>query len=223
MLKKILYSAVLLGILTVFGQYAFAHNLFVEPQTLLENPSQAPPKDDFSFMTPFQIDNVTDSQAIFSYLTPGDVDVFEFQITPEDVAFGPVLVSASALPPACLETQNNYPVTALIGPGLPPPPVDIRLPFQVPCDMGVVIANNPVVKKRRASHFRSRHGRTAVGSWYRLVFAPGPDSGMPAQQPIPLRLFKHHRTTHLRSGRLLDHYVRPKWEGARLHGQHRLQ
>ncbi len=135
--------AIALGVLYFFGQSASAHNLFVEPQTLLETPSEAPAEDDFSFAAPFQIENVKDSQAIFSYLTPGEVDVFEFEVTPQDIAFGPVLVTASALPPACHETINNYPVTALMGPGLPPPSVD--LPFEVPPGMGVILANNPKV------------------------------------------------------------------------------
>ena len=139
--------------LAIFGQLASAHNLFIEEQILLENPAEAPPKDDFSFRNPFQIDNVIDSQAIFSYLTRGDVDVFEFKITPADLTSGPVLVSASALPPACVETQNNYPITALIGPGLPEPGIDRRLPFQVLCDMGVIVADNPVVKKGGRSIF----------------------------------------------------------------------
>ena len=135
--------AIALVTLYFFGQYASAHNLFVEPQTLLENPADAPTEDDFSFSAPFQIENVKDSQAIFSYLTPGEVDVFEFEVTPQDLDFGPVLVTASALPPACHETINNYPVTALMGPGLPPPSVD--LPFDVPPGMGVIVANNPKV------------------------------------------------------------------------------
>jgi len=136
--------ALALNVLCLFGQLAFAHNLFVEPQTLLETPSDAPAEDDFSFEAPFLIENVNDSQGIFSYLTPGEVDVFEFEVTIQDVAFGPVVVAASALPPACQETMNNYPVTALMGPGLPPPSVD--LPFEVPPGMGVIVANNPKVE-----------------------------------------------------------------------------
>jgi hypothetical protein len=135
--------AIALGVLYFFGQFASAHNLFVEPETLLEIPSEAPAEDDFSFAAPFQIENVSDSQAIFSYLTPGEVDVFEFEVTIQDLAFGPVLVAASALPPACHETISNYPVTALMGPGLPPPSVD--LPFDVPPGMGVILASNPKI------------------------------------------------------------------------------
>lgn len=138
----------MLFIWAVFGPPAFAHNLFVEPQTLLENPSQAPTEDDFSFAAPFLIDNVIDSRAIFSYLTPGDIDVFEFEVTPADVAFGPVFVSASALPPACQETRDHYPVTALMGPvpGFPQPP-PASLPFEVPPGMGVIVADNPVIEE----------------------------------------------------------------------------
>ena len=147
MVRKATKLTIILGLLVLACSITQAHNLFVEPQALEELPVAAPAEDDFSFETPFLIDNVIDSQAIFSYLTPGDVDVFEFVIAPADLSTGPVLVSASALPPACLETQNNYPVTALVGPGLPPPPVDLDLPFQVPCGMGVVVANNPVVRE----------------------------------------------------------------------------
>jgi hypothetical protein len=136
--------AMVLFALYFFGQLASAHSLFVEPQTLLETPSEASAEDDFSFEAPFQIENVSDSQAIFSYLTPGEIDVYEFEVTPQEVAGGrPVLVTASALPPACQETVNNYPVTVLMGPGLPSPSVD--LPFDVPPGMGVIVANNPKV------------------------------------------------------------------------------
>ena len=161
MAKKTLNLLIVFGMLTVFGPLALAHILDIEPQILEEIPVPVLPKDksDFSFETPYLIDKVVkigdkkvkigvvDSQAIFSYLTPGDVDFFKFKITPNDLKTGPVLVSASALPPACVENQNNYPITALIGTRLPRPPVDLKLPFQVPAGKGVIIANNPVIKK----------------------------------------------------------------------------
>ena len=141
------------GILVVFGPLAFSHNLYVEPQVYHENPS--PGKGDFSPDYPFLIvdepsippDGLIDSQAVFSYLTPRDVDFFKIKITEKDLSKGPVLVSASALPPACLETQNNYPVTALMGPGLPDPPSNVDLPFKVLPGMGVIVADNPVIEK----------------------------------------------------------------------------
>ncbi len=150
----ILNCTIILIILTGFAPLASAHNLFVEPQTLFKKPRYAPPEDDFSFEAPFIIDNVTDSQVIFSYLTENDVDVFEFEVTPEDVMFGPVLVSASALPPApdCRRPKRNFPVTALMGPDASlPRNLPEGLPFNVPKGMGLIVANNPPIgeKQRR--------------------------------------------------------------------------
>ena len=159
MLKKALNPMIVFGILVVFGQLALAHNLYVEPQVYHENPS--PDKGDFSPDNPFLIvdepDPIVDephigfidSQAIFSYLTPWDVDFFKLELTEKDLPHkgASVLVSASALPPACLETQTNYPVTALMGPGLPPPPSNVDLPFKVLPGMGVIVADNPVIEK----------------------------------------------------------------------------
>jgi hypothetical protein len=133
---------------------AFAHDISIEPQALCSIPILAPPQSDFSWSHPDVLNNVLDSQAIFGYLGIADVDVFSFQVTPAQVATGPVLVSASALAPACLEYQNVYPVTALIGPqapspfgppGLPAPTAGLNLPFGVPAGLGVLVAANPHV------------------------------------------------------------------------------
>jgi hypothetical protein len=133
---------------------AFAHNVSVEPQALYAVPYFAPASSDFSFTSPDVLPNVVDSQAIFSYLSVGDVDVFSFEVTAEQVALGPVLVAASALPPGCFEYQNVYPVTALLGPqapspfgppGLPAPAAGLDLPFSVPAGLGVVVAQNPKI------------------------------------------------------------------------------
>ena len=108
--------------------------------------------DDFSFENPFVIPgNIEESRAVFSYLHRNDVDVFQFVVTPDQIGVDPTtgaptpIVSASALPPACRAYASAYPVTALVGPGLPPPPEDLVLPFDVPAGQGVVFAPNPRV------------------------------------------------------------------------------
>lgn len=145
--------AISLGLLAS-SSVALAHNVSVEQQALYPVPYFAPPSTDFSWSNPNQLSSVLDSQAIFAYLSFNDVDIYSFQLTAADLALGPVLVSASALPPGCFEYQNVYPVTALIGPqapspfgppGLPAPTPGLDLPFSVPAGLGVVLANNPHV------------------------------------------------------------------------------
>jgi hypothetical protein len=71
--------------------------------------------------------------------------------------FSPVIVSASALPPACSQYKNFYPKTVLMGIGLPAPTEE--LPFDVPPGYGVIVAENP--------HVIDREILTEVGiSWY---------------------------------------------------------
>jgi hypothetical protein len=141
--------------LATLSSNALAHNTTIEEQALYRIPAWAPPQADYSWESPRVLDNVVDSQAVFAYLTWGDVDVYQFTITPQDVQNGPVLVSASALPPGCFEYRWEYPVTALIGPqapspmgppGLPSPDPSLQLPFEVPAGMGVVFADNPWVR-----------------------------------------------------------------------------
>lgn len=138
--------AIGVGAIVTNTSIAKAHNPYIEPQTRYEQPQQAPATADFSFDNPFNLDavpgGVEQSAAIFSYLTPHDVDVFSFAVVL------PLLVNASALPPACKQTKNNYPVTALLGPGLPAPSPDLNLPFTVPEGYGVVFADNPPLKRR---------------------------------------------------------------------------
>ncbi len=131
---------------------ALAHTISIEPQALHTFPRFAPPSADYSFTRPLVLTSVVDSQAIFAYLSPGDVDVYQFTLTEQDVANGPVLVSASALSPGCVEYLNVYPVTALLGPqspnpqgppGLPAWDGRVWLPFAVPDGFGVVFADNP--------------------------------------------------------------------------------
>ncbi len=132
-------------------------------------------EEDFSFDAPFVIPVATDggptnvmrSKAIFAYLDEGDIDVYQFTLVPGDfqkpvldaqglptfdqngnmiMQFSPVIVTGSALPPACKQYKHFYPKTALLGIGLSTPPAD--LPFNVPAGYGAVVADNPKVKDR---------------------------------------------------------------------------
>jgi hypothetical protein len=126
-----------------------AHNLDVEPQALSPMPWLHPEGDSSIDRPHFLEFGVMDSQAIFAYLDADDVDVFAFAVTPADLAFGPVVVAASALPPACNQTKNNYPVTALLAPmGTSPgliPGTIADVPFAVPPGYGVLLAPNPPI------------------------------------------------------------------------------
>jgi hypothetical protein len=102
--------------------------------------------------------------AVGAYLTKYDVDVYKFTVLPQDVSEGPVIVSASALPPACKNTRQHYPVTALIGPGfLPVPPPfgtandpSVPLPPEVQAFLAanpwleILVANNPPLPSNKA-------------------------------------------------------------------------
>ncbi len=136
---------------------ALAHNVSIEPQAVRKNPQKGAAWEDYSWSNPRVLDDVTHSTSVFGYLTHNDVDVYQFTITAADLANGPVLVSASALAPACANYQNIYPVTALVGPqspspfgppGLPPADPSLDLPFDVPAGNGVVFADNPRVRPR---------------------------------------------------------------------------
>ena len=142
-MKKSISHIIFFCIIFIFSS-AQAHNIYLEEQARYDYPIVAPPESDASFANPFiLVDDVRQSQAIFAYLTRGDVDVFQFTISPQDLVTGPVIVTASALPPACKETLRNFPVTALVGPGLPPPRPGLHLPFEVPVGYGVLYADNP--------------------------------------------------------------------------------
>lgn len=147
--NKILFG-VAAGLLIV-GE-VIAHVPYIEEE-LVRRIGPAQPAEDYSFQNPFMIEHsIEESMAVFSYLHERDVDFFKFSITPDQIGFDPItgaptpLVNASALPPACLSYLNAYPVTALLGPGLPPPPLDVDLPFDVPPGLGVVFADNPKIK-----------------------------------------------------------------------------
>jgi hypothetical protein len=151
-------------IVTLASGTALAHIPSIEPQATYHKPKKAPASADYSFESPRVLESVTDSQAVFAYLTAGDVDVYKFTVTAADLATGPVIVAASALPPACHYYRNAYPVTALMGPrapspfgppGLPAPQPGMDLPFEVPAGMGVIKAENPAAghkEKREIFH-----------------------------------------------------------------------
>jgi ABC-type Co2+ transport system permease subunit len=118
-MRRIVVLAAIVGLMMQGS--AFAHIPSIEPQATYTIPALAPASKDYSFASPRQLTSVTDSQAVFAYLTWGDVDFYKVTITAQQLQFGPVFVSASALPPGCFEYQNVYPVTALIGPQAPSP------------------------------------------------------------------------------------------------------
>ncbi len=138
-------------LLPLLPTLVFAHVPYIEEE-MARRSGKSLPGEDFTFDNPFVIPgNVEESRAVFSYLHRSDVDVFEFTVTPDQIGFDPItgaptpLVSASALPPACRTYRNRYPVTALMGPGLPPAPPGLELPFAVPPGQGVIVADNPRV------------------------------------------------------------------------------
>ena len=145
----------LLLLIGCFVSTALAHVPYVEEE-MVRRVGRLQAGEDFSFNNPFVIPgNIEESRAVFAYLHRHDVDVFQFTVTPDQIGFDPEtgaptpLVSASALPPACRAYASAYAVIALLGPGLPPPPKDVTLPFLVPPGQGVVFAPNPPVIPRR--------------------------------------------------------------------------
>jgi hypothetical protein len=173
-MRRIVVLAAIVGL--VMQGTAFAHIPSIEPQAAYTFPAFAPASKDYSFASPRVLTSVTDSQAVFAYLTWGDVDFYKVTITPQDVQYGPVLISASALPPGCFEYQNVYPVTALIGPqapspfgppGLPPATPEMNLPFAVPAGMGAVKAENPRIEyPEERPIFHLEEGDLGEISWF---------------------------------------------------------
>lgn len=146
-----------------FAQIANAHLLDVEEQNIIRSGDfnaygqeilHSEPKPwkrtdgDASWDAPHEIKfPLMDSQAIFSWLDPDDVDVYQFTVTLNDVAqgvalgFGGAFVIAAPIPPACNQTKNHYPAIALVAPfGTAPvqDPSFFDLPFEVPPGHGVL-------------------------------------------------------------------------------------
>ncbi len=96
-----------------------------------------------------------DSQAIFAWLDPEDIDVYQFTITPGDIfhaqtlGFPTAFAIAAPIPPACNQTRSHYPAIALVAPfGTAPVqnPAWFDLPFQVPPGHGVLpVFNTPAL------------------------------------------------------------------------------
>ena len=149
-LKIISYIFLFFGLCNVLS----AHNLDIEEQTLNLKPWQTM-EGDSSFANPHQmVFGIMDSQAIFAWLDADDVDVFQFTVTPADIAqaqalgFPLAIAIASPIPAACAQTKNNYPAIALVAPyGTAPvqDPIYFDLPFDVPPGHGVLpVYNTPV-------------------------------------------------------------------------------
>lgn len=162
----------------LIGSSAEAHIPFVEPEAREDAPASLSESEratmDYSFQNPFplpedralrdmndfQYDGI-DSMALNGYLVPGDVDVFEVVPAPNDgVPFLGEAILAAALPPACEELLDAYPLVALVGPELAREqsvldvlPFDIDDPEAVPQPAGdrmngAILAPNPEIDPR---------------------------------------------------------------------------
>jgi hypothetical protein len=166
MKRTLLTAAISLFIIAIFATVGFGHIISVEGQAYFKIPWHADEDEDFSFENPFVVTRFVqdpdgnelyvgpeESQAVSAYLTQDDFDVYQVIVGPDDIPqIGPpLIISASALPPACQQTRKNYPVTALLGPlyaGIPAPTPDLDIPFEVPPGYGIIIAANPEVGKK---------------------------------------------------------------------------
>jgi hypothetical protein len=166
MKKTVMIVAISLFIISISATTGFGHIISIEGQAYYKIPWHAPENEDFSFVNPFMVTRFVldpdgnelyvgpaESQAVSAYLTKNDFDVYQVNVTPMDIPeFGPpLIISASALPPACQQTRNNYPATALLGPiiaGFPEPTPDLDLPFEIPPGYGIIIAENPELGKK---------------------------------------------------------------------------
>ncbi len=163
MRKPFNLSMLLLPLIMCFSPVTSAHNLDVEEQIVVRTGEYndygqeillSEPKPwkraeaDSSWAQPHFIKfPLMDSQAIFAWLDPEDIDVFQFTVLPSDIAhaqslfFPTAFVLASPIPPACNQTKNHYPAIALVAPfGTAPvqDPAFFDLPFDVPLGHGVL-------------------------------------------------------------------------------------
>lgn len=130
-----------LAIILLSATTAAAHVPYLEPEVVRHwgHPVEG---DDFSFEHPFIIPSgtISNSKAIFAYLSYGDVDVYQYTLQEGETL--PWIICA-ALAPACRMYRNTYPSIALLGPGLPDPGED--LPFDIPEGYGAVVAHQTKV------------------------------------------------------------------------------
>ena len=100
-----------LGVLAAVASVATAHNVVVEDIYLDGK--------DSSFKRPLPLGwHFPQSQAVFLSLQRNDVDVISFDIDPRQ-GKPPGFFTGSPLVYGCEETRDQYPVMALLGPGLP--------------------------------------------------------------------------------------------------------
>ena len=167
MRKHVAFCSFLLPVIICVSPLAGAHLLDVEEQIIVRTGDynehgqeilESEPKPwqrtdaDSSWAQPHDIKfPLLDSQAIFSWLDPDDVDIYRFTVTYNDVAhgaalgFGGAFVIAAPIPPACNQTKTHYPAIALVAPfGTAPvqDPAWFDLPFEVPPGHGVLPVYN---------------------------------------------------------------------------------
>ena len=110
---------------------------------------------DYSFERPMELeDPITKSRAFYSWFESGDdVDVYAFEVT------GPTRVFAQALVPVCSGYEDVLPWFAVVGPGLPPP--DVELPFELPPGYGAWVVQNTELWTPRETFYEPFGGK-----WY---------------------------------------------------------
>jgi len=80
-------------------------------------------------------DPVGKSRAYYSWFkVPGELDVFQINVSE------PTTIYAQAIVPACQGLENLLPAFAVVGPGLPPPVVEV--PFPIPPGYGAWVVGN---------------------------------------------------------------------------------
>lgn len=177
---RMVMAAVAACFAMLVGSSVRAHIPFIEAEAREADPASLSAEQraemDYSFENPFphqedidfqnepgntfQYDGI-DSMAVNGYLVPGEVDVF--RLVPAENDSGalpfPGAVLASALPPACGELVDQFPLVALVGPGLPREadvldqlPFDIDDASEVPQPEagmnGALFAPNPTIDPR---------------------------------------------------------------------------
>ena len=128
MVKNRHIITIFLAVILLSATIAAAHVPYIEPEVVRRwgHPVEG---DDFSFEHPFIIPSgtISNSKAIFAYLSYGDVDVYQYTLQEGETL--PWIICA-ALAPACRIYRNTYPSIALLGPGLPDPGENLPLTFR---------------------------------------------------------------------------------------------
>jgi hypothetical protein len=96
-------------------------------------------KSDFSADNPFEVKNIPQSKAMYSWLeAPSDVDHFVMQVDE------PTRIFVNTIVPHCQEYVDFTLTYAVIGPGLPVPDDSVSLPVELPADHGVVVIREEI-------------------------------------------------------------------------------